>query len=138
LLFVTVLLVAHVRTALFLLPSRLSLRMVRRLSTVSDNAPREPRPAAETIAWAIATASRVVPGASCLTQAVAGKLLLRHYGFRANLCIGVARGDEGAFYAHAWIERDGRVLIGGKQSTVFTVLSPFPPMRAQEPTLRMR
>jgi hypothetical protein len=58
-----------------------------------------------------------------LTQALAAHLLLLRNGFDAELCLGVARGPGGNFRAHAWVEQDGRVLIGAKGSQAFTRLA---------------
>jgi Transglutaminase-like superfamily len=119
--------VAHTRIALSVLPSRFVLRIVRRLADLAPLGSWAGRPAPERIAWAICAVSRVVPRATCLTQAVAGKLLLRHYGFDSRLCLGVAKTSTGAFVAHAWIERERRILIGGAESAAF---SPLPPLSA--------
>jgi hypothetical protein len=54
----------------------------------------------------------LVPHATCLTQALAAQTLLRFRGDWAKLCLGVARGDFGEFKAHAWLEADGKVIIG--------------------------
>jgi hypothetical protein len=62
-----------------------------------------------------------VPGASCLTQAIAGLLLLRRHGYAARFCVGVARGAAGDVCAHAWLEREGKVVIGGP-AQIFTRL----------------
>lgn len=118
-------LVAHVRAALCVLPSRFSLRLVRRLADLPARPSRAHPPAPVRIAWAIGAVSRLVPRATCLTQAIAGKLLLRFYGYESRLCLGVARTDAGRFFAHAWIEREDRILIGGPQSAAFTPLSPL-------------
>jgi hypothetical protein len=65
------------------------------------------------VAWAVRASSRYVPSATCLTQAFATLLLLDRLGQSADLRIGVARGEEGEFKAHAWVEADGSVVIGG-------------------------
>ena len=64
------------------------------------------------LAWAVRAAARRVPRASCLTQSLALEALLVQAGHPAALRIGVARKDDGAFEAHAWVESEGRVLIG--------------------------
>ena len=128
-------LVAHVRASLCILPSRFSLRIVRRLADLSPRASRAGRPAAEGIAWAIGAASRLVPRATCLTQAVAGKLLLDYYGYDSRLCLGVARTQDGTFAAHAWLERDRRVLIGGAHSAAFTPLPALSSTYHHEPSV---
>lgn len=68
--------------------------------------------------WAARTAGRwLLPGGPCLTQAlVLQYLLLRRGEASTRLHIGVARGSEDDLQAHAWVEKDGRVLIGGAAS----------------------
>ena len=61
-------------------------------------------------AWAIRNASRMIPGATCLTQALALQCLLNRAGHTSRLSLGVANGD-GAFEAHAWVEHDGEPLL---------------------------
>ena len=103
-----------VRTVLWVLPSRWIIRYVKRLSTPS----RTPTLHASTrvtpgeIVWAVDAASRRLPDATCVTQAVSALLLLRHHGYDARFCVGVARSKNGSLAAHAWLERGGRVLIG--------------------------
>lgn len=64
------------------------------------------------LAWAVRAAARRVPRASCLTQSLALEALLAQAGHRSTLRIGVARKNDGTFEAHAWVESEGRVLIG--------------------------
>lgn len=68
-------------------------------------------------AWAAqAVGRRFVPERPCLTQAlVLQYLLLRRGDNAAQLHIGVASSEE-EFQAHAWVEHDGNVLIGGTES----------------------
>lgn len=60
---------------------------------------------------ALRRASRVVPRATCLAQAIAGKTLLARRGHRSTLRFGVAKKGED-FEAHAWLESDGKVIVG--------------------------
>jgi hypothetical protein len=68
-------------------------------------------------AWAAqAVGRRLLPERPCLTQAlVLQYLLLRRGDESARLHIGVAKTD-GEFQAHAWVRRNGKVLIGGAAS----------------------
>src|SRR5438874_2016323 len=66
---------------------------------------------ARQIGWAVRLASRYVPRASCLTQALTAQMLLKGSGLDSRLHIGVAKGT--GFEAHAWVECGGRVLVGG-------------------------
>jgi hypothetical protein len=75
----------------------------------------------------VTLASRCVPSATCLTQALAGQVLLSRHGHPASLRIGVARSAAGEFQAHAWVECHGRIVIGGAQT-----LSRFTPLPSLE------
>lgn len=66
----------------------------------------------ETIAWAVAAASRFVPGSTCLVQAIVGQRLLLRSGYPAEVKVGVTRDDRGAFAAHAWLVSEGHVILG--------------------------
>jgi hypothetical protein len=105
------------RAALWLIP-------FRRLREAAERLPRTGRAALEDpgrLAWAVETVARSVPRATCLTQALAADALLRRSGRSPHLRIGVAR-DAGALEAHAWIELDGRVLVGDHDLHRFTPL----------------
>jgi len=78
------------------------------------------------IVLAVTVASRYVPKATCLTQALATQVLLARRGHSVHLRIGVARSETGEFQAHAWVECYGRVVIGGADAPVrFTPLPPL-------------
>jgi hypothetical protein len=71
------------------------------------------RPSADRVAWAIeATSARIPGGRNCLVLALASECLLGRYGYPSELKIGVKRGANGEFAAHAWLESGGRVLLG--------------------------
>lgn len=80
------------------------------------------------ILWAVAAvARRLFPRRPCLPQALAAQHLLR----RANLPVpdlrfGVRRrADTGHLAAHAWLERDGKTLLGGPLSSeIYQPLTP--------------
>jgi hypothetical protein len=74
---------------------------------------------------AITKASRHLLGPNtCLPQAVAAELLLKRRGFPVRLIIGVRKDEFGTFKAHAWVESEGVVVIGGNHSEIepYTVL----------------
>jgi hypothetical protein len=62
--------------------------------------------------WAIGVISPHIPGATCLTEALAALMLLGHFGLPADLRIGVARGEGGGLTAHAWVEVEGEIVMG--------------------------
>ena len=74
------------------------------------------------LARAVTRASKLVPFATCLTQALAGGFLIRRAGRNAIIHFGVARGDAG-FKAHAWLESDGGILIGGSEAAAYLPLT---------------
>jgi hypothetical protein len=64
-------------------------------------------------------AEKVCPvGSTCLTRAITGQYLLRKAGIESRLCIGVMRDDHKKFQAHAWLEKDCRVILGGSQDEI--------------------
>jgi hypothetical protein len=101
---------AQVRIALWVLPSR----RLARVSTVNRNVPSPP-PSAERLEWTVKVASRVVPYATCLTQALALQRLLSRHGYRAIVQVGVCN-VGGQFLAHAWVEHEGQTLLGTSES----------------------
>jgi hypothetical protein len=88
-----------------------------------------PEAALARYAWGVTHTSRYVPGASCLTQALALQFLLARKGYRSDVRVGVAREDDGRFRAHAWVLSEGRIVIGGTQPDLerYTVLTDLKP-----------
>ncbi|MGH9900718.1 MAG: lasso peptide biosynthesis B2 protein, partial [Pyrinomonadaceae bacterium] len=76
--------------------------------------------------WAVNTSARYVPGATCLPRALATKVLLARSGHRASLCFGVAKDAGGRLEAHAWVESQGRIVVGAlKDLSRYTRLPPL-------------
>jgi hypothetical protein len=100
------------RLGLWLLPFQTVRQFLAKLSLPKPSSSKETSPDIERIAWAVAVASRYVPAATCLTQALAGQILLAQHGEPALLQIGVAKNEAGALQAHAWLESRGRIVIG--------------------------
>ena len=65
---------------------------------------------------AMSVAEPWVPFSNCLGVALAACYMLRRSGYAADLRIGVSKQDVRALDAHAWVELDGRVLVGGSGS----------------------
>lgn len=108
------LLVPAVRLILWLLPFQSSIRMLeKRVPGRGGRAGDDPLP--DRIVWAVEAAARYVPRATCLTQALAAQTLLNREGFPAELRIGVAKDGNGRLQAHAWLEKDGKILMGDCQ-----------------------
>jgi len=69
----------------------------------------------------ITVASRYVPRATCLVQALAGYILFSKYGYQPSIKIGVST-LNGEFEAHAWLEDDNRVVLGESEKEFKTIL----------------
>jgi len=102
--------VARVRIALWILPWH---RLARSI-TIRRNLLSVP-PSVERLAWAVKTASRAVPCATCLTQALALQQVLARYGYRSIVQVGVCNVD-GRFLAHAWVEHNEQALLGTSET----------------------
>jgi hypothetical protein len=117
------LLLGTIRVGLWLLPFR-TLRSF--LDRAADfHRPRETHDQlTDVVVWAVEVAAKYMPGFNtCLTKALATQVLLSRRGRPALLRIGVVRSAEGEFEAHAWVESDGRVVIGGYELERYTPLA---------------
>jgi hypothetical protein len=94
---------ARVRVALWLVPWR---RLHPARHTTRNARQFQPR----RLEWAIRVASRAVPAATCLTQAMALHELLARFGYPSIVHVGVRRG-EGDFSAHAWVDHEGQSFL---------------------------
>ena len=69
------------------------------------------------LSYLVQRVSRAIPGATCLTQALALKWMLTRRRIACRLRIGVRHEPGGAFAAHAWLETaSGGVILGGARS----------------------
>ena len=112
------LLVWMARLGLWLFPFRVMRQILGKLAPEQFAPPVGDNGVVDRIAWAVSVTSRYVPAATCLTQAIATKFLLGRFGCQATVRIGVARSDSGRFQAHAWVESNGKVVIGGSESSL--------------------
>ena len=108
------LLLEFVRLGLWILPFRTLRCLLSRVSKGPTKPRSTGRPSPEEIAWIVEVASRHSPRAkTCLTQALAAQILLTRHGYPALVHLGVLRGKQKQFQAHAWVESEGRIVIGG-------------------------
>jgi hypothetical protein len=63
------------------------------------------------LVWAVRTAARLIPAATCLAQSLALQSLLGDER-PVNVQVGVGKDGRCGFMAHAWVERGGTVLLG--------------------------
>lgn len=111
-----------IRLGLVLFPFstlRVALDMAGRRGTLFRFQSSEDR-----VAWAVMVASRRLPlGSSCLTRALAARVMLARRALPARIVIGVAKNTQGSLEAHAWLEYGDRVLIGGPDVSRFIPLT---------------
>jgi transglutaminase superfamily protein len=114
-----------VRIGLWVLPFRTVCRLLTNVkeravsSVINDDH-------LEKIVASVKRSSRLVPAATCLPQALVTVALMESAQLDATMRIGVAKNPAGKLEAHAWVESDGKVIIGGADSDLsrFTVLQP--------------
>ena len=94
------------RLLLSCLPFRFVQRLANRKLSSRRSAISIPR-----AVWAVIAVSRRIPGASCLTQALALERILAAAGEKSQVHIGVAK-DARGFASHAWVEHAGSVILG--------------------------
>ncbi|TCJ15480.1 lasso peptide biosynthesis B2 protein [Rubrobacter taiwanensis] len=117
------LLLTATRLGLWLLPFQTLRDWLARLAETPFRK-RDDRLSRESVVWAVETAGRYIsPANTCLTQALATQVLLARRGYPALLHIGVVRGEGGRLEAHAWVESEGSVVIGGFELERYTPLA---------------
>jgi hypothetical protein len=102
-------LVAAIRVALWVVPLRRVGRLVRACERLPFSVPSDMQ--ITRLEWAVRAASRRVPMASCLTQALALQFLLVRSGRSSEVHIGVRKDAAAGFQSHAWVECEGRMLL---------------------------
>lgn len=126
LLITTFVLLATIRFGLWLLPFPTWHRLLAGITQVKRLQQAEPTSILK-IVWAVSVASRYMPGGvKCLARALVTQVLLNWNGHAAQLRLGVAKGEEGQLEAHAWVESQGQIVIGGLSNlSSFTPLPSF-------------
>ena len=120
-----IVLLGSIGLGLWLLPWHTLHRLLMRIPR-GRTAGKSCNLSAERIAWAVAVASQVVPGSrTCLIQALAVQTLLAWAGCPARCHIGVAKGAGERLEAHAWVESQGKIVIGGGGLAHYTPLVAF-------------
>jgi Transglutaminase-like superfamily len=97
------------RASLWVLPIEKARRMVAKVAAGSTG------DSVHQVVWAVRLVGRCLPGATCLTQALAAEALLTGAGFSPHVEIGVAKDELSGFQAHAWVVCHGQVVLGGQQ-----------------------
>jgi hypothetical protein len=106
-------LLTAIRLSLWILPYPAVRGFLDRATHSSARLETNPSPA-EQLAWATTVAGRFLPGGGhCLSQALTLRTFMARRGYPARICYGVREIEGAPFMAHAWVEHDGAVLIGG-------------------------
>jgi len=77
------------------------------------------------VGGAVASVARFVPGALCVSQALATQVMLTRRGEGSVLHFGFLRSGAGQVEGHAWLEVDGSVVIGDGGLDSFTRTGTF-------------
>ena len=116
------------RIGLLLLPLPTVRRAVRALLGAGRPLPPRSRATPEQVIRAAVSAAMHSPvGKTCLATALVAQAMLLRHGHEARLRLGVRRNPDGKIAAHAWLEREGVVVVGGPRSEVATYV-PLPEM----------
>jgi hypothetical protein len=105
-----VLVLGGVRLALWVLPFARVIALAERLAQPRETGSRHVAPS--TVARRVRRAARLVPRATCLSQAIAARVLLASSGRASQVRFGVTAPTGSRLEAHAWLECDGEVVIG--------------------------
>lgn len=82
-------------------------------------------PTSQEICHALNTAARYVLRVNCLVKAQAGSAMLNRFGYAAEIKIGVLK-ESSELKAHAWVECDGRVVLGATRNQYAELLKSAP------------
>lgn len=92
----------------------------KQISTLISDTSRVAAPSlpASSVRRAVERAARVLPGATCVPQALAVHWMLARRGYCSKIVIGVERNHLQTVSAHAWVESGNVVVIGGTQQSL--------------------
>lgn len=121
-----------IRLGLWLLPFQTLRRLLARMTQLTTKSPEVNQAKVDKVVWAVKVAKRYIPGARCLAQALATQMLLERRGYPTQLRIGFTRDKGGQMSAHAWVESEGRVAIGGAGNMARYILVPIQEVEGDE------
>lgn len=102
-----------IRLGLLLLPFSKLQGLIKEISQRKMLFPTTRPITAWQVALAVHRSSKYSPGeVKCLARALTTAFLMSRYGLSYKMNIGVARGEQNNFEAHAWVESDGQVIVG--------------------------
>jgi hypothetical protein len=116
-----------VRLAMWCMPfASLRARLSARRDALARRRPASRRGDLARIARHVRLGSRLVPRCTCLVQALVAEQLLAESGHASVVRFGMADAADQRSSAHAWVECEGRVLVGGDVSGYVAFRSPEP------------
>lgn len=116
------------RAGLYLLPFRALCHWLYRMEAAVGSCSGREKEEAARIARSILRASKLLGWRDdCLPQALTACFLMKRHGLAASLHFGVKKGPDGELRAHAWVEYDGEIVVGGTKGNVqsYTPLTGF-------------
>lgn len=120
-----------VRLGLWLLPFRTLRYLLARMRPLYNGSQKADHGSVDRVVQAVSLASRYVPSATCLTQVLTAQALLAQCGRMTHVRIGVAKDEAGKLEAHAWLESEGRIIIGDARDLGRYTLLPSLEIRKQ-------
>ncbi len=112
-------LMGFIRVGLRLVSFQTLYRLLNGSSLSTPDRRPDPRINQQKIGWAVNAAGKYSLGDnSCLTQALTGLILLNRHGHDAKLRLGVMKDPAKGISAHAWVECDGDIVIGGTHADI--------------------
>ena len=119
-----------IKLGLWLLPFRVLRRLLAKVAVRTTRTSRYEPKVVKKVIWAVNLTGAHIPlFRNCLNRALAAQALLNRRGQPVTLRIGVGRGEEGEFRAHAWIESEGRVVLGRLDD--LHLYTPLPPLEGK-------
>lgn len=94
----------------------------RNLKTIPEEYSQRDEEFINRVRWAVMVARQYIPMATCLTQALTAYQQLNKRNYPSTVKIGVVKGNEGEFEAHAWLEIDDRIIIGESEKEYVNLL----------------
>lgn len=114
-----------IEVGLSCMPIQNLLRIIQRQTKLRTRTrEKEPlRPTPERVAYCVGLAARMhVLESTCLKKALVLYALLTRQGSDAQLLIGAAKAAKGQLDAHAWLECQGKVLMGDPSPGLYATL----------------
>jgi hypothetical protein len=118
-----------IRLGLWLLPFQTWWSLLERMTQANTELQEIEQAAVNRVTWAVTVASRYIPGVKCLARALATQVLLNQRGYATCLRLGVAKDEKGQLEAHAWVESQGKIVIGGLGN--LSRYTPLPPLEGK-------